>query len=192
MGKKAPIKRFTGAWGALERFTDRTMPLWLILLGIMILLENPFWTIVSLSEFEPWAGILDSVILSFFILDLIFKWFSVRHWKQFLKHYWIDIIAVFPFYLLFRAWFTISSLLKMGEDLGEGQRLLHEFLLLRETELLREARLVREAELIKEAGPLTRGVQTVERFFRFAADRDLEKKDAAIHRSPGSKRLRRD
>ena len=175
--KKRPIKEFKGVLGKIERFVDKCIPFALIAITIILILENPFWILVHLENYEPWIGIIDLIIVLFFVVDLIFKWFTVRHWKKFVKLYWIDIIAVFPFYLATRAWISIASLVRLGEEFGEGQKFLHEFLLLRETELVREARLVRETELFKEFKPFMRALRSVQRFIRFVAGRDLEKKD---------------
>jgi len=177
MKKKRPIKHFKGWLGKLERFTDKTIPLWVIILTVLIVVENPFWTLAHLDEYEPWVTIVDGLIVLFFFIDLVFKWYTVRHWKKFLKLYWLDILAVFPFYLIARAWVSIAVLLRIGEELGEGQKFLHEFILLREAELIKETRLAKEAELLKEAKPFIRALRSIQRFFRFMAGEDLERKD---------------
>lgn len=175
--KKKPIKEFKGFLGKLERFTDKSIPFWMIILTLIIILENPLWTLIHLQDYEPIVEITESVMILFFIIDLIFKWFTVRHWNKFLRLYWIDIIAIFPFYLIARAWISITALVRLGEELGEGQKFLHEFILLRETELVKEARIVKESKLLKELNPLIRSLRTIQRFIRFIAARDLEKKD---------------
>ena len=165
--RKVSPYQFKGFLGKLERFTSRSIPVWVILLTIILILENPFWIIISLHEYEPWIGIADGLIVLFFVLDLVFKWYTVRHWKQFLKLYWLDILAVFPFYLIARVWISVRSVLVVGEEIGESQRVLHEFLLLREGELIKEARLAKEAELLKETRPFIRALRSAQRFLRF-------------------------
>ena len=181
MSKKRPIKQFKGFLGKLERFIDKSIPFALLAITIILILENPLWILVHLENYEPWIGIIDGIIVLFFLIDLIFKWFTVRHWKKFVKLYWIDILAIFPFYLMTRAWISMTSLIRLGEEVGEGQKFLHEFLLLRETELVKEARLMKETELFKEMKPFVRALRSVQRFLRFIAGRDLERKD--VHKN---------
>ena len=80
--------------------------------------------------------ILRYVIVSFFVIDLMFKWHHTPKLSKFVKLYWIDIIAVFPFYLLFRVYFVARELIGAGEQI---QKVLHEAVLLRETKILRQA-----------------------------------------------------
>ena len=172
-----PIKQFKGFLGEIERFTDKTIPFWVIVLAIMLILDNPFWTILDLEHYQPWVSLVDALIVLFFFIDLIFKWYTVRQWKKFLKIYWLDILAIFPFYLITRAWITVTALLRVGEELGEGQKFLHEFLLLRETELVKEARIAEEVKQLRETKPFIRALRSIQRFLRFIAGKNLERKD---------------
>lgn len=176
MVKKKPIKEFKGFLGKLERFVDRSIPFWMIILTVLIVLENPLWVFIHLSDY-PFIGILESLMVLFFFIDLVFKWFTVRHWSKFVRLYWLDIIAIFPFYLVARVWISITALARLGEELGEGQKFLHEFLLFRETELIREARLVKESGILREIRPFIRMLRTLQRFLRFLVSADLRKKD---------------
>jgi len=173
--KKYPIRKFKGFFGKLEIFTEKSIPFWLIILTVLLILDNPFWTILSLHEYNPWVTIIDGLIVLFFVIDLFFKWLKIKHWKPFVKLYWLDLLAVFPFYLISSTFISIKSLLAVGEEIGEGQRVLHEFLLLREGELVKEARLIKETELLKESRPIMRAIRSVQRFMRFVAGYELEK-----------------
>ncbi len=177
MKKKRPIKEFKGFLGKLERFVDRSIPFWMIILTLLIILENPLWVLVHLQDYEPFVSYIEALMILFFFIDLVFKWFAVRHWKKFLRLYWLDIIAIFPFYLVARVWISITALARLGEEFGEGQKLLHEFLLFRETELIREARLAKESTLLRELRPFMRSLRTIQRFIRFLVSSDLRKKD---------------
>ena len=130
MPKKREIEK--RSWKKLHRFlsicekiTDVSIPFWLIVIAIILILQNPFWTIVELDHYEPWISIIDNLIVLFFATNLVFKWFRVRHWKQFLRFYWLDIVAIFPFYLIARLWIRLSTVARVSEEIGEGQRVLH-------------------------------------------------------------------
>ncbi|MEM5805843.1 MAG: hypothetical protein QXM85_01445, partial [Candidatus Aenigmatarchaeota archaeon] len=48
------------------------------------------------------VDIIDLVIIFIFVLDLGFKYRHAKNIPDFLRRYWIYIIAVFPFFLVFR------------------------------------------------------------------------------------------
>lgn len=156
-----------------EHFTDRIIPLLLIALGIVLILENPLWILVHLENYEPWISIFDYVIVTFFIVDLIFKWFKVRRVSTFLKLYWIDILAVFPFYFIFRLYTRLTTLFRISSEIREAQQIAHEALLIREASLIREAELAKEARLLRETKPLIRLLRVGQRFLRFLKGRAL-------------------
>ncbi len=164
-----------------EHFTDHIIPYLVIMLGIVLVLENPFWVLVHLSEYGPWLTIFDYTIVFFFVVDLIFKWFRTRNLRKFFKLYWIDMVAVFPFYLGFRAYAEVAGFFRVGEEFAEsGQKLAHEAVLLREArtireaeELAKQARLLREAEVLgvqarlaKEATLFSRIMRPIQSVFR--------------------------
>jgi signal transduction histidine kinase len=151
-----------------EHFTDHIIPVLVVLIAIALVLENPFWTLVHLSEYEPWTSIFDGVIVFFFVVDLVFKWFKTRNVRRFFRLYWIDIIAVFPFYLLFRAYSELTAVFRVGEEVSEvGQKVAHEAVLLREASMLREAEeAAKEARIAKETKVVGRGIRGVQRFLR--------------------------
>ncbi len=156
-----------------EHFTDHIIPVLVVLLAVVLVLENPFWTLVHLSEYEPWIGIFDSVIVFFFVVDLVFKWFKTKNVRRFFKLYWIDIVAVFPFYLIFRAYSEAAAIFRAGEEIVEsGQKVAHEAVLLREARMLREAEEVtREARIAQETRVVGRGIRGVQRFLRMMKGR---------------------
>ncbi|MBW3016391.1 ion transporter [Candidatus Woesearchaeota archaeon] len=124
----------------IERFVDRSIPFMLVLLAVMIVVE----LLHLAGPYEPVMEKLDYLVIAFFVVDLCFKWYHVRNVLKFVKLYWIDIIAVFPFYAIFRVYFAAAELLAAGEPV---QKLLHEGVLLRETKLLRGAEY---AKFVKE------------------------------------------
>ena len=146
----------------LEHFTDKIIPFLVLIIAVMLILQNPFWTLVDLTHYEPWTGVIDIAILLFFLIDLYFKWKHVENFKKFLRLYWFDVIAVFPFYLLTRTWFELSFLFSATEQVTEAQKIAHEALLLRELKLAEEFKVSEPlSKLFKEM----KGVQRILRFF---------------------------
>lgn len=145
----------------VEQFIDKAIPFMLVILTVLIILEFTRYGVL----YHDYIIVVDYVIITFFVVDLCFKWYHVRNIKTFVKLYWIDIIAVFPFYLVFRAFYLFREILILSE---EAPKYLHELVLLRETKLLRElelAKFLHEAEyarLMKEA----RFVRVAARFLR--------------------------
>ena len=131
---------------AVERIVDKAVPYVLVLLAVLIIME---FTHVA----DPYHDVfvtIDYFIVAFFVIDLCFKWYHTRDVLKFVKLYWIDIIAVFPFYAAFRLYFAATELFAAGESV---QKVLHETVLLRETKLLREAeygaKFAKEARFIR-------------------------------------------
>lgn len=125
-------KRLPDWLEAVERIVDKAVPYVLLLLAILIILE---FTHVAEAYHDTFVQI-DYFIIAFFVIDLCFKWYHTRDVLKFIRLYWIDIIAVFPFYTVFRLYFAATELFAAGESV---QKVLHETVLLRETKLLREA-----------------------------------------------------
>lgn len=109
----------------LEQLVDAMVFPAVVALAILIVGEIFF----HFDKYEPWVTILDAAIVFVFILDLIMKWRRVHDIKKFVKLYWLEILAVFPFYLIFRAF-------AFFRDFGQGselvQKTLHESAILRE------------------------------------------------------------
>ncbi len=144
----------------IEKAVDRAIPFLVVVLAIIIVLQF----VIDLEYYEPWITYVDYLIVAFFVIDLIFKWFKIKNVLKFLKFYWVDIIAVFPLYLLFRVYSSATAFLKIGEEISESQKIAHEVVLVRETKLFREGRLLRA--LSRESRPLIRGLQFFQRSLR--------------------------
>jgi hypothetical protein len=84
----------------LEKVVDDSIPGALAILLIVILIEVFFH-----AEAEPYRFYIDVVdwaVVVLFIIDLCFKYNEVRQVAKFVEAYWLDILAVFPFYFAFR------------------------------------------------------------------------------------------
>ena len=84
----------------VERIVDKSIPYLLILLLFVIAVE-----IIYASEIEPYIiffSIFDGTIIFVFIVDLIFKYIRIRNFPKFFRTHWLEIIAVFPAFLVIR------------------------------------------------------------------------------------------
>ncbi|MDD5133360.1 MAG: hypothetical protein PHD81_01435 [Candidatus Nanoarchaeia archaeon] len=146
----------------LEHWVDKLIPISLIVLIGLIIGElfykeqiHPYLTFVTIAD---WG------IIGLFVIDLTFKWFRVRNIPKFLKKYWLDILAIFPFFLVFRALEGVGELITVvSEYFTPTQKVVHAG-----TEIGKEVIIIEEgtAKIIKEAeaaGKLSR----TERFARF-------------------------
>jgi hypothetical protein len=163
--KRSMWQKFTHEF---EHLTDHIIPYLVIILAIVLILENPFWTLYPLSEHEPWMSIFDGIVVFFFVADLVFKWFQTKNIRTFFKLYWLDMIAVFPFYLAFRAYEQVAAIFAVGEEVAlSSQKVAHEAVLLRETKLIQEAeQLAKETRIAKEAELLAKEAKTASRGLR--------------------------
>jgi hypothetical protein len=110
----------------------------LLLLTIIIIIE---FTHVA-DEYHVYLLAGDYIIIGFFVIDLLFKYNHSKDMYSFVRVYWIDLIAVFPFYAVTRLFSVAAEFAAASEG---TQKLLHE------SALLREARFLRELEVAKFA-----------------------------------------
>src|SRR3989338_5187522 len=140
----------------LEIATDRIVPFAVIALLIVIILEFFFAEIAE--AYHTAISIADYSIVGIFILDLIFKYLRIKKFKNFLKECCLDIIAVFPFFLIFRVFESFLILAELPKELRQFQLILHEGVVLSEE----SSKVIREAE---EAGKISR-IKAIIRMFR--------------------------
>jgi len=103
----------------IERIVDKAIPYLLILLLFVIIGE-----IFFASEIEPYSNyvsIIDGFIISVFILDLTFKYIRIRNFPKFFKSYWLEIIAVFPAFLVLRIMEEFAIIVNLEEFIGISQ-----------------------------------------------------------------------
>ncbi|MBI2546980.1 MAG: hypothetical protein HYW23_00865 [Candidatus Aenigmarchaeota archaeon] len=126
-----------------EIFVDSLIPL-AILLIILVTIAEIFFS--SLTQQYYWAiDAMDLFIVVLFGLDLLFKLKHARSVPNFLKTHWIYILAVFPFFIVFRLlerFYSVSTI-PPGYTVILGRYV---------TSLIREIRLVRFAEIFSFLG----------------------------------------
>lgn len=135
----------------VELVVDISIPYLLILLTFLIIIE--FSLTGAAEKYSLFFDISHGVIIFIFVLDLIFKYQRTRTLKQFFTHYWLDILAVFPFYLVFRLFEQLTLLFRFSELAQESQKILHEGLEI-------------ERVVAKEAQEAEKGSKLLPRFLR--------------------------
>lgn len=148
-----------------HHIVDFLIPVCLVLLIVVLVIEFFFPAIAE--HYNLWLGIADGFIVLVFFLDVVFKYQRASSIPNFLKESWLDIIAIFPFFLFFRVFEGIGVLKAAGEiaDLGaSGQKVLHT-----------------GVEVTKELGALELGVKeigTIEKEAKVVSSLEKESKIA--------------
>jgi c-di-AMP phosphodiesterase-like protein len=159
-----------------ERLVDKLIPFLLIILLNIIIMELFFHE--AALEYHLMILIADSFIITVFVADLIFKYLSVRDIPLFIKKYWIDILAVFPFFLVFRI-FEAAGLLGGGADtVAATQKILHEGV-----EVEKEGvKIVKEGAQIEKE--VARGMQEAERLAKATRAQRITRFIRPLSRAP--------
>ena len=134
----------------IEVIVDKLIPPALILLLAIIVMDLGFHNFVEQHHLELYIIAVDYSIIALFVLDLVFKYMRTRHIPLFLRKYWLDILAVFPFFLLFRLIELAAGAFSfaVSESAQTLQAVLHEGL-----EVEKEgAKLLKEAEKLATQG----------------------------------------
>ena len=108
----------------IEHIIDKLIPICLVIIVLMLVLEIKFHE--EIVPYYFYIEIIDYLVISIFIADLYCKFHRLKDIKTFLQQHWLEILAVFPFMILFR---TIENLLRIevaARELKEAQMVLHE------------------------------------------------------------------
>ncbi|MBI5881071.1 hypothetical protein HZB90_02980 [archaeon] len=149
----------------IEVIVDKAIAPCLVLLLAVIVLELGMHDFVVEHGLQAYISIADYIVITIFVMDLVFKYLRTKHIPLFLRKYWMDILAVFPFFLMFRFYEVTIGLFSptITEGAETAQMLLHEGL-----EVEKEGtRIVREAEKIAKEAERAVKVERSTRFARF-------------------------
>jgi len=112
----------------IELLVDKIIPYSLVLLLFLIIGEIFFSE--KVEPYSLYVSVLDGLIIFIFVIDLIFKYVRIRNFPKFFKKYWLEIIAVFPAFLVLRLveeFIIIARLGETFESVGEtAQSAIHE------------------------------------------------------------------
>ena len=124
--KKEELHHLPPFWEKVEHYNSMLIPPAILGLGAIIIAELFFH-----PESHFWQEVIhigDMIIIAIFVIDLAFIYYHVRNWVIFFKRFWLDILAVFPFILFFRAAGSVFRFFRIAEQFIIGQTLLHESL----------------------------------------------------------------
>ncbi len=107
----------------IEILVDKLIPPLLVILLLIIVGE--IWFHEFMIKNHTYVQIIDWTIVFVFVLDLIFKYIRIRNIPKFLRASWLDILAVFPFFLVFRLFEGLVGLFGIGETVTQTQRIVH-------------------------------------------------------------------
>jgi len=103
-----------GFWKQVEQFFDR-MIVPALLMILIIVVADIFFTDVKYS-YEQYFFYADLFVIGTFVGDLSFKFKRAASWKGFLRNEWLEIIAIVPFFWIFR---LVESIVRIGELVQE-------------------------------------------------------------------------
>jgi len=153
-----------------ERFVDKLIPYLIVALFFVVIVDVFFKE--TADKYHTLIYVVDLVVISFFVVDLAFKYNRVREIPRFLKLYWLDILAVFPFFIALR---LFEELLLISEQSSLTLRNLFHAGVVVEEEVVRGsefAKAARTSELIAKEGRLAfitkwfRPLRRLPRFFK--------------------------
>ncbi|MBI2148665.1 hypothetical protein HYU23_03215 [Candidatus Woesearchaeota archaeon] len=107
----------------IEVFVDKIIPLLLVILLAIIIGEFAFHEFMVKHHIA--VEIIDGFIIFIFVLDLVFKYIRIKNFPKFLRASWIEIIAIFPFFLVFRFLEGIIGFFGVGETVTSTQKVVH-------------------------------------------------------------------
>jgi hypothetical protein len=138
----------------------KIIPYALILLTFVISLElaHTFHYVEYGHAFETWLHMMDYIIIGIFVLDLIYIARRCETKMYFFKNYWLDILAVFPFALMFNVVNEFTKILYFTRQAKIGQSLLHESLEVR-----------KGVSVAARSGQAGRGIRIIARSLRLVS-----------------------
>jgi len=69
---------------------------------LLFLIIGEIFFAQKVEPFSVYVSIIDGIIIAIFIVDLGFKYVRTKDIPKFFKKYWMEIIAVFPAFLVVR------------------------------------------------------------------------------------------
>lgn len=150
-------------WEKVEHYNSKLIlpAIGLLLLVIIYELLTYFEVIYFENHLlELSLEVIDYLIITIFVIDLIFLAIKAKSTKFFFQNYWLDILAVFPFVLASKAIGGIFRIFALAE-LEVGQAILHESLEV--SKVTAEAEKVAKVE---KAAKLGRGIKFGARIVR--------------------------
>jgi len=103
----------------IEVLVDKIIPYSLILLFFLIIAGLFFEH--EIEPYNNYVSLIDSIIIFIFVLDLGFKYARTKKFPTFFKKYWLEIIAIFPAFLVLRIVEEFAIIINLEETIVAGQ-----------------------------------------------------------------------
>ena len=155
------IERFSSI-RRIESAVDASIPYLLVALVLLTVIELFSPEIVE-AHFNEIA-FADNSIAIVFAADLLFKYSRSKNLPQFVKRNWIDILAVMPFYMMFR---LLDEFLAASDLVNKGQQTIP-LVIDVEREAAKDMREIKEAKLVSRSERMLREIRILSRFPRLA------------------------
>lgn len=108
----------------VEKINNKLIIPAVILLFFIIIFE--LFVHTENHAIELAVEVADYFVITVFVIDLIFLFHKAKTTKFFFKNYWLDILAVFPFNLMFKALGEVAKIFSSLDGLVIGQAIFHE------------------------------------------------------------------
>lgn len=118
--------RHKAGFEKIEHLNLKLIPFAIIALLIIIIIE--LFVHIENHTVELSLKILDGIVITIFIIDLFFLALKAKTTSFFFKNYWLDILAVFPFGLMFNTVERFYRGIIAAERIVIGQAVAHETL----------------------------------------------------------------
>ena len=140
-------------WEKVEHYNARLIPYAIVVLLFVIIIELGFHNFAE--HYHNLIVVLDTFVIAVFVIDLIFLAIRAKSTVYFFKHYWLDIVAIFPFAIAMAGLSKLIRIFTVSGKVSVGQAIVHESL---------EAR--KGVRALSRAGKITRWLRIVARLIR--------------------------
>lgn len=166
-----------------EKAIDEIIPILLLLFLVIIAAEVLFER--QVAQFKNHIDLFDTALIGVLAADLFFKYQRMKSVPRFVAKYWLQIIAVLPFFIMFR----MLEYLQLTQLAATGTKLINETTTLGRGPGL----IIREAE---KSGEISRAAQLLRfkplsRFPRLIAAIPFFEKPTGKHHLHEKKRKKR-
>ncbi len=155
-------------WEKIEHYNTKLIPYCIVLLLVIIVAEV-FLTIEN-ETIHLTLKITDYIIIAIFVIDLIFLAIKAKRQghsvSYFIKKYWLDILAVFPFGIVIEEIGRGYRLFAATESVALGQGIVHESLELTKA-TSRAEKIVKISRGVRIGARLTRVISKGSGIIRF-------------------------
>jgi hypothetical protein len=112
-------------WEKVERINSKLIIPAVVILLFVIIFE--LFIHIESHSIELAIEIIDYLVITIFVIDLIFLGIKAKTTRFFFRNYWLDILAIFPFVFALN---TVGKFVQLfsTKGIGVGQAIFHESL----------------------------------------------------------------